>query len=186
MPSRTGCPPEARKVPLPAQVQAWRHRVNRCHRRSPQVPGSTDLPGGFAKPQALNDLPYFEHLEPPVCHRAPPGKSRKVTRSESPRPLQPHSTGLIWPQIRWPHLAATRMALCARKFTPPMPAASFPRFRPHPNDGWGARARYAYRFSAGLVKGRLSGASCASFDPDQGPRVPAFRTLGPGRGAAAS
>jgi Homeodomain-like domain len=33
------------------------------------------------------------------------------------RPLKHHNTGPIWPQIGWLHLAATEMALCARKFT---------------------------------------------------------------------
>ena len=94
----------------------------------------SNLAGGFAHPQTLNDLPYFEHLEPPVSHRVPPGKipqgnAIKKSKNAKASHYWPHLaanrlarsgrklTGSIWPQIRWLILAATALALCARKFT---------------------------------------------------------------------
>jgi hypothetical protein len=98
------------------------------------VLGPRYLASGFAHPQTLNDLPYFEHLEPPVSHRVSSGKipqSNAIKKSKTAKtsPHWPHlaanrlalsgrkSGGSIWPQFAWLYLAATALALCARKFT---------------------------------------------------------------------
>ena len=115
-------------------VLSQRKRMDRIHRRPAHALGSCNLPCGFAHPQTLNDLPYFEHLEPPVSHcvssgKIPQGNAIKKSKTAKPSQHWPHlaanrlalsgrkSRGSIWPQIRWPYLAATALALCARKFT---------------------------------------------------------------------
>src|SRR5450759_5205654 len=51
-----------------------RNAMDRLHRRPAYVLGPRNLASGFAHSQTLNDLPYFEPLEPPVSHRVPPKK----------------------------------------------------------------------------------------------------------------
>ena len=65
--------------------------------------GTRHLADRLTQAQPQNDLLDLIHLEPPVSHRVPPGKSRKVTRSRSPRPLQQQDCGPIKPRIVWHH-----------------------------------------------------------------------------------
>jgi hypothetical protein len=65
------------------------------------------LASRFAHPQTLNDLPYFEHLEPPVSHCVSSGKipqGNAIKKSKTAKPSQ-----------HWPHLAANQLALSGRK-----------------------------------------------------------------------
>ena len=89
--------------------------MDRLHRCPAHVLRPRNLANGFAHSQTLNDLPYFEHIEPPESHRVPLGKFSTVTQSRSPRPLKHHNTGPIWPQTGWLYLAANRVALSGRK-----------------------------------------------------------------------
>jgi hypothetical protein len=84
-----------------------RNAMDRLHRRPAYVLGPRNLASGFAHSQTLNDLPYFEHLEPPVSHRVPPGKifqGNAIKKSKTAKASQ-----------HWPYLAATPVALSGRK-----------------------------------------------------------------------
>src|SRR5258708_30298439 len=86
--------------------------MDRIHCRPAHTLGPRNLARGLAHSQTLKELTYFVHLEPPVSHRVPLGKSSKVTRSRSPRPQKT--------SLHWPHLAANRVALSGRNSTGPI------------------------------------------------------------------
>ena len=94
------------------------------NRVAPHPLGAGHLAVLLAQPQALNDLSYFVHLEPPVSHCVCPRQNAGGYAIGSPKPtflsfcvalLRREFTGRITPRIGWPHCAANRVASLCRE-----------------------------------------------------------------------
>lgn len=82
------------------------------HRASPDPLRSGNSAIGLARSQALDDLPYFVHFEPPVSHCACPQQNRRRVRNRKSEsrfycrllaPLARDFSGLIRPRFQWLH-----------------------------------------------------------------------------------